>query len=170
MERPDGFRRNCSISQSFPSNSSHTLIRITPNNQARWKSDPRFGNKDSRGRHYATLGAGPGYGSLISNVNRPSDVAPHDDGLSLDDPRKCTDEDLLIENLFDLDSKFPDNLDYDLYPANPQDASIFWADDGYNSNSYISGLIDAAGLPKPVLPGNLSFPGWNKPVPMNFFR
>jgi hypothetical protein len=45
--------------------------------------------------------------------------------------------------------------------------------DGYNSNSYISGLLDAANIQKPPLIDSAippSFPGWDKPVPKEKFQ
>ena len=145
----------------------HTLVRITPENQARYANDPRFSNIDDNGRHYATMGAGPVSGRLVSDFNRERDAEPHEGG-SIIQPPKGLNEDKFIDRLIGLDAKYADNLDYDLYPANPQDQKWWRADDGYNSNSYTSGLLGASGVLAPRLP--VSTPGWDKPVPQEYFR
>lgn len=45
----------------------HNKITIIPDNQARYANDPRFNNVTADGRRYATLGAGPEDGNLVSN-------------------------------------------------------------------------------------------------------
>jgi len=59
-----------------------------------------------------------------------------------------------------------DPLDYACPPFFP------W-EDGYNSNSYLHGLLNAAGMPPPVFPTydipfrlDPSYPGWDHPVPI----
>lgn len=62
--------------------------------------------------------------------------------------------------LLKLDSNYLDNLDYGCYPD--------WYDQDYNSNSYATGLLEAADIPLPAfLVGNaiVSYPGSTKPVP-----
>ena len=40
----------------------------------------------------------------------------------------------------------------------------------FNSNSYIAGLLDVAGIPAPSLAGaGRRYPGWSLPVPPSFF-
>jgi len=57
----------------------HASIRITPNDQKRWSSDPRFSQRDEKGRVFLTLGAAlGGGGELVSGVDRPTDVGPQD--------------------------------------------------------------------------------------------
>jgi RHS repeat-associated protein len=145
----------------------HTLVRITPDNQARYTNDPRFSNVDANGRRFATMGAGPVSGKLVSEFNRERDAAPHEGG-SIVQPPKGLNEDKFIDRLIGLDAKYGDNLDYDLFPANPQDQKWWRADDGYNSNSYTSGLLGASGAKAPRPP--VSTPGWDKPVPQEHFR
>ena len=77
-------------------------------------------------------------------------------------------EDQFIDRLLTLDANYADDLDYDLFPeANPANRSMFVADDGFNSNSYVSGLLEAAGVAPPVLP--VSTPGYDRPVPRASF-
>ena len=43
---------------------------------------------------------------------------------------------------------------------------------GYNSNSFIAGLLTHAGVRRPSLSGSVAggFPGWNNPIPARFYR
>ncbi|MEZ5406304.1 MAG: hypothetical protein R3F23_09150 [Verrucomicrobiia bacterium] len=145
----------------------HTSIRITPKSEE-YKDDPRFKQVDEAGRHYTTLGAGPTYNTLVHHVDRPNDIGPHPNRIPLG-LKNCKHELMLIEHVLDKDSKFKDVLDYDLFPAEKYHGVWYWADDGYNSNSFISGLIDAANLEKPDIDLKVH-PGWNKPVPIEYFR
>ena len=147
---------------------NHTLVRITPENQAAYSNDARFNNVDESGRRYATLGAGPEGGRLVSNVNRESDAAPHTGGIKIDTPASFQSEDQFISALFEADSNYGDNLDYDLFPAAEGKGSYFVADDGYNSNSYVSGLLGATGADAPQPP--VTTPGYDKPVPEKEFK
>lgn len=42
--------------------------------------------------------------------------------------------------------------------------------DNYNSNSFAAGLLEAAGLPKPVFPSLWFLPGITRPVPVVYFQ
>jgi hypothetical protein len=57
--------------------------------------------------------------------------------------------------------RYQNNLNYDL---NPQAGT-----DGYNSNSYVAGVIKAAGGVAPALNTNGQFqaPGYDKPIPLS---
>lgn len=144
----------------------HTLITITPNNQSRYYNDPRFNNLDNESHIYATIGAGPSSGKLKNGINRPNDAKLHSGGYEINCDSE--NEDALIEKLFLLNSNYSQDLDYDLFADTPENQSFFIPDDGYNSNSYISGLLDAAGVSKPKLDKKV-YPGWNKPVPASKF-
>lgn len=148
--------------------SNHTLLRITPDNQQAYSDDARFSNVDSTGQRYATLGAGPVWGRLQSDVNRSSDAAPHEGGIVIQTPSGYAGEDGFISKLFEADRNYGDNLDYDLFPAAEGQGSIFIPDDGYNSNSYVSGLLGATGASAPNPP--VSVPGYDKPVPAREFE
>jgi RHS repeat-associated protein len=138
---------------------NHTLIRITPINQARYANDPRFSG--SPGNRYVTLGGGPVRGTLVSDFNRSTDAAPHQGGI----PLEPCDEDALIDALFAADGRYRDNADYDLFPY---PGGIMPMDNGWNSNSYVAGLLNSVGIsPASIeLPSDVSFPGWNKPLPI----
>lgn len=146
----------------------HTSIRITPRNE-KYKDDPRFSQVDEDGKRYATIGAGPVYNSLVSELNRPKDVGPHPGRIPMG-PKDCNEETKIIDTVLAKDRNYQDDLDYDLFPASTKaDQAWYWADDSYNSNSYVSGLIDAAGLSKPII-NRESHPGWDKPVPSENFK
>jgi hypothetical protein len=146
---------------------SHIKIVIIPDNQSLWKKDSRFENILPDGRHYATLGAGPVDGKLVSSPNRPRDLdMTINNSLpqALQLPRGVT-EDAEIGRLFALDRNYKDNLDYDLFPE-----GVFGEGaDGYNSNSYAVGLIQAAGLTGYVDYNPKIVPGSKKPVPPKAF-
>lgn len=97
--------------------------------------------------------------TLVSDVNRKKDVLLHKGGSVIDPPNGMS-ERKFIDRLFELDEKYPDGLDYDYLPDNDEE--------GYNSNSYTSGLLEASGakVPQP----SVNTPGWNKPVPRKSFE
>jgi hypothetical protein len=144
----------------------HTLLRITPSNQGAYAQDPRFRNIDERGRRYATVGAGPVWGSLVSDTNRENDVKPHEPGIPILPPGGIP-EDAFINMLLKAHRDYPDDLNYDFlpHPAVPYRG----IGPSYNSNSYIAGLLRAVGVGAPRLP--ISTPGYDLPVPArNFAR
>jgi RHS repeat-associated protein len=149
----------------------HASIRIEPNNQVSVNGDTRFLARNwNTGRRLATLGAGPEGGRLVSNVNRPTDIdnSTKTEEVKLD--LKGRNEDAVISALFQADSAYGDDLTYQLFPV--QDGGFTEAagnrngvgtDAGFNSNSYVSGLLEAVGLDVPVLRSTV--PGFDKPVP-----
>jgi hypothetical protein len=144
----------------------HTSIRITPKGEE-FKNDPRFKQVDEAGRHYTTLGAGPVYNRLTADVDRPNDIGPHPYRIPIG-LKNCENESMLIEHVLDKLRKFRSNTDYDLFPENTHNQAWYWADDGHNSNSFISGLIDASHLDKPSIDVAVH-PGWNKPIHKKYF-
>lgn len=150
----------------------HTFIRITPTNQQRYANDKRF-LLDEQGQRFLTIGAGPGspfWQYLVSDLNRSHDIEPHDSSILLPVGNTYATEDELIDELLRLDSYYKDNLDYDAFPRNTGDMRLLIADDSYNSNSYTAGLVEAAGLPRPSISGVLRVTGWDKPVPVQYFK
>lgn len=140
----------------------HAFIRVVPNDQNRWKNDPRF-MRGADGRYFVTFGAGPtgcGLGlCLVSANNRPLDAAPHSGEIILILDLKGRDENAVIELLFRLDSRYADRRPYTLYPL---------VSGENNSNSFASGLLRAANLPVPDL--SSTNPGWSHPLPQSDFR
>jgi RHS repeat-associated protein len=141
----------------------HSKITIIPRNQTLWANDPRFVHTLPDGRQYATLGAGPEGGHLISNLNRPRDLVRSHNKSS----QQCTHpditkpEDQLIRDLLHADSRYRDRLDYEYFPVS--------FTDGFNSNSYISGLLNATGLYIQGVHAPPTTPGFEKPVPVFHF-
>ena len=142
----------------------HTLLRITPTNQEAYAQDPRFRNVDDQDRRYATIGAGPVWGSLVSDTNRESDIEPHEPGIPILPPGDMS-EDAFINLMLKTDRDYLDDLNYDFLPH----AAVPYRGIGpsYNSNSYIAGLLRAVGVGAPELP--VSTPGYRLPVPTRRF-
>jgi hypothetical protein len=142
---------------------NHSKIVMIVDCNSKFFKDPRFKNiigTDGK-KVYATLGAGPVGGHLVSNVNRPTDVDRSNNKYSAKvGPSDQAAEDIFIAFLFALDAKYKDKLDYELLP-------LPWTD-GYNSNGYVSGLLNAATGKMPAQPSNT--PGFQKPVPAKHFK
>ena len=148
----------------------HLSVRVVPYNQSRWLYQSP--GSDVFGNRYFTFGAGPiggdtslgCSGTLVSEVNRGSDVTtPPRDPLELLAYPLYT-EDSLIENLLARNRAYGDDLPYACFPEN---------DPGfYNSNSFAAGLLAAAGLPAPRFANRVPalFPGVRKPVPLFKFQ
>ena len=137
----------------------HAKLTIIPDNQARYQSDPRFSNTLSDGRRYATIGAGPIDGLLVSGINRPRDIQlwrnNYSDFCELPSGQS---EDDVIDQLFDSVDNYDNSVDYDFFPS---------MQDGHNSNSFVRGLMNATGL-RGKLP--ISTEGAYQPVPQEEFK
>jgi RHS repeat-associated protein len=141
---------------------SHTKIIIIPDNQEGYRHHPSFQNRLSDGRRFATIGAGPENGRLVSRVNRPTDVDDSKNNFRrvLAIPAGKT-EDQMILNLSVANMRYNDSLDYDTVPTS-------W-NDGYNSNSFTAGLLREAGFTDVPKVGYV--PGFNnKPIPHSSFN
>lgn len=152
------------------SSHSHSFLRVTPADQTTWlRGRPAAfppKNTDSFGNRFATIGAGPAnktppFGKLTKGINRGTDVTDPT-WLNIRLNVLPNDENKVIATLFDLYDKYNNDLDYHpLYPV---------SGNGYNSNSFVMGLLNAAGLSNPVYALYEDvFPGWGKPVPPNEF-
>lgn len=150
----------------------HSFLVITPEDQALWANDPRFANTDAHGCHYTTIGAGPqndigslfGFGGMLEAEIGRRDISStqehkHVLGSSW---LGLGSEDAEIELLFALTGHYNmDPVSYSLFPE---------FGNGYNSNSFISGLLFAAGYPRPAIGGLFTIaPGWEKPVPVDHY-
>jgi RHS repeat-associated protein len=145
----------------FPSNPlNHTAIVLRPNNPLVFANHPLF--VATRGMQ-ATLGGQPGgsgaigfFGSLNS---APNYLGDDPEGLTELIPVACPnglDDTAFINSLIDAANRYGNNLRYDPFP-DPFGLT-------YNSNSYVSGVIRAAGGIPPALPG--SQPGYDRPIPI----
>ena len=146
----------------------HTELLIIPQNQAAYENDPIFANTawvDRQEVHYTTVGAeGAGFlfNTLVSSVNRRT---INEDSRTSRGTVWSEDEDDLIDMVFQLDANYDDDLNYDFVPQP--------GTNGYNSNSYLRGLLNALeaefSASWNVDLGGLDFPGWNKPLPLSEF-
>ena len=142
----------------------HTALYLVPDNQSHNLGLMGF-KKNQQGQWYITLSAGPDSilnPKLKSDVNRPTD-APDKNTIdhTIENPfgNSVADDTKFIENLISRDSSYSDKSDYDIIPE---------IQDGYNSNSYTSGLLNSVGAKVPKLNGNS--PGINKPIPSDNFK
>ncbi|MDB9895034.1 RHS domain-containing protein, partial [Reinekea forsetii] len=145
----------------------HSSIILTPEYQANYQNNPLFTNVNSDGKLYATLGAGsqgiPSINAeLVSAPNRPTDLdlSTKVESATLALPPGYS-EAMMINKLLSMDRRYCDNLFYELFP---EPKSVM---NGYNSNSYISGLVGAAGMIAPLLSHKV--PGYNNPLPFDEF-
>jgi hypothetical protein len=158
----------------------HAAIRIVPRNQSKWLAtvNPwhiyfaapkmrRYGDLA-----FATIGGGPSGGSwsdplgcLETRFNSKTDIDK--DSVDPIEYLSVGIEDTAITKLFTLANMFNNQtLDYEPTPQTYTD--------GYNSNSYLRGLLQAAQLPEPTFPilylgDSPFFPGRFKPVPKSYF-
>jgi hypothetical protein len=142
----------------------HGKIVIIPRDQDRWKGTIFFNEsgKLPDGRVYITIGGGPDgakgldTGNLIGSLNRPTDLdlSSNVRNTLLEMPKGVT-EDAMIGRLASGAELYQDNLDYDLIPG-----------DGYNSNGFARGLLDANGLDSSTFKDLV---GGDKPVPKGCF-
>jgi len=145
----------------------HLCLRIVPADQIKWGNVGPFTQRDRNNKFYATLGAYPSRtvgGLLVSTFNHDGDINRSvQDSLRLDIGWSIEGQNRLIEKILFAELKFDTNLRY------------WFAGGGlpfgeeYNSNSFISGLIDVIGIQKPTLFYNSIYPGYNHPVPGSAF-
>ncbi|NNU14744.1 hypothetical protein HK107_00215 [Parvularcula sp. ZS-1/3] len=147
----------------------HAYLMIIVDDHPAFAEDQRFQSVLEDGRRYATIGAGPRnmmpfFSDLVSGVNRKADLSDLlTDTFDVDvqhpevNAGRVT-ERAIVDALFEADARYSDGLAYDILPFN-------WSD-GYNSNSYVAGLLQATGW-EVDRPGRV--PGWHKPVPKEKF-
>ena len=166
---------------------NHMSLRLVPTHITSWFADrpalfvrsdsqnQAIPNFDVYGNRFFTIGAGPGQedtsflcsgplvGSLISERNRPADVTQPAAYLERLDYSPVL-EDEVIRRLKVLDERYRDDLPYACLPV--------LSTGGYNSNSYISGLLKTADIPEPafITTRTGEHPGWRRPVPVLSFR
>lgn len=145
----------------------HTAIRFTPEakDQARAAEHPQFKNVDADGNRYIVLSAGPEGGDLVSRPNRGSDLGIQEGSVRFSQPAGMTEIEY-FDKLAVADGHYNDSLDYDLF-APPDGQNLF--DNGYNSNGYVSGLLEATGVEPPKI-GGVDLQGHDKPVPKGCFE
>ncbi|MBB4658484.1 hypothetical protein [Parvularcula dongshanensis] len=144
---------------------NHAYLMVIVDDHPAFEGDPRFTRTLPDGRRYATLGAGPKdmnpiFGTLVSSVNRAWDASlliPDTYDAEIQHPLVVSGEMTereAVERLFEVDARYADLTDYDMIPFR-------WSG-GYNSNGYLSGLLEVVGW-SPEAPPHV--PGWDKPLP-----
>lgn len=144
----------------------HSLLVIVPDDQRAFAGDSHFVVRGHMGQLIATVGSGPDSswiiaGNLIYGNNRQTDM---DKVLSGETyivgeiiPGKGDNENNLIRRIFTLAENYQNDAKYSLYPS--KNGS------GYNSNSFIYGLLKALGIKNPPIPFGYDMPGARKPLP-----
>jgi len=147
----------------------HLNIVMIPNNPGAF-TNPQGWSNLGNGYKIATLGGQPGgqaswtdpLGNLKSSPNNSGDSIFNATFLQrVDTPKGMTDTQF-INRLIKSANSYQNKLNYDLKPQA--------GTDGYNSNSYVAGVIKAAGGVPPTLNTNGEFqaPGYDKPIPLGF--
>ena len=147
---------------------NHSFVLLEVDCKSVWDDTPLFKfHSLPNGHHYATLGAGPGFGfwgHLINGVDRPkdADLSTVNYSRKIVDPPGMSDDDF-ITKLVNTHEHYNEKAWYALFPQAD--------DDDYNSNGYVSGLLNIAlGFDEgdiPQQPPNT--PGFEKPVPHSYF-
>ena len=166
------------VQAGIPVPSKHVGIRVAPRNQVYWREHVVWGSlfeqypKVWGDVWYITLGATQSEpdGYLAAAVNRRGGIGgdftlpPVDNERLLISP---SNEDAKIGELISRLFYFPlGTVDYNAFPETP-------FTDGYNSNSFARGLLEACGIPLPLFPASetfYSFYGWSVPVPTSYFQ
>ncbi len=149
--------------------SVHLTIILVPDRPSDFVNKTGWAVLPASGRQFATLGgqlggkagilAGP-LGNLQSASNYPGDHPLKTTFLQrVETPAGKTDTGF-INDLINASSSYKNDLNYDLFPESYS---------GYNSNSYVSGVLKTAGAEPPTLNTGGAFmtPGYSKPIPLS---
>jgi len=166
---PTGLRVYSTSHQFAGTPWGHLAVMMIPDDQS-WPSKAKgfiCGDANdglAAGKWYMTLSAGPGSISsqslyyLVSDKNREEDDPSINELKGVILPSGGNGDRAFIEQLIKLDNGYDDNLPY----GTP------WSISGYNSNSYVAGLLNAAGASWAQPSGN--FPLINNPIPAQYFE
>lgn len=160
----------------------HTSVRVTPFDQDWLRTNAaKFEicqpaedcvplGRDAFDNLFFTIGAGSGsadsnaqcLGQLRKGLNRPNDVQKPPTSPLTELPIDDLFQGIVVNSLLRSFDAYRNNL---LYYCFPEERAGF-----YNSNSFIHGLLHAAGVPhSEQAPGRRAVPGWPTPVPALFF-
>lgn len=144
---------------------NHTSVIMFVDQDSEYYNHPDFLDIDGEEIKYATIGAGRVSGELVSGLNRIRDfnLSIKAEFISLGEIN-----DGVIGQLFELEANYEQNV------ANPNNSIRYQlfpraSNDRHNSNSFISGLLNAAGFNHLNHAPTLNVPGWDKPVPREMF-
>ena len=148
----------------------HASLVIIPDDQETFRGSAICEYTDV-GTCYFTVGAGPDRliaGRLVGGINRErdKDLDTAVEMLPLDLGGRNENE--AIIRILERFRHYKNDRDYDLFPARDQERSCWVADDSYNSNSYVRGLLEAAGIVVPQPSHRV--PGFDKPLPVSDFQ
>ena len=138
----------------------HVSLRLEPTEPEAWSNHPAFRTDPKTGRLFATLGAQSRKirGKLVAKPNRRTDRRNHKtEVVAVDLGGRREDE--VIAQLLAAESSYGDDARYRAFPK--PDGH------GYNSNSFVSGLLGAVGLSPPELESKVR--GYEVPVPTKYF-
>ncbi len=140
---------------------NHTAIVLRPENQADFKNHPLFSH--SCGKE-ATIGGQP-FGGSVSLDRAPLGNLHYAPNFSGDAPNGLKDLTQVVRPSGMTDTQFINSLikSAEAYQNNATYAPIpSVRGESYNSNSFVSGVIQNAGASSPSLPGIA--PGYDKPL------
>ncbi|MBI3777600.1 MAG: RHS repeat-associated core domain-containing protein [Gammaproteobacteria bacterium] len=172
----------------YPTSSWHTALLLIPDDQNTFAGRPGFlkgdaGDGIANGKWYTVLSAEPASsnpfdpGNLIGERNRSSDL-PGENTIdrevaasgSLTYSNICRanppNDTELINYLINFAASYGNNAPYG-YPRRFSNTGEL-PPDTYNSNSYTAGILRAINA-STAAPSNNSFPGFDRPLPLNFF-
>ncbi|MBU4488543.1 MAG: hypothetical protein KKI13_05705 [Candidatus Omnitrophica bacterium] len=136
----------------------HSAIALVPDNEKDFANDPRFTRNPQTGKLEADLSGGRSKEGMLTQYPHDLDrmTNPGMSNKPIKDPKGRSDTQL-INDILDSASKYDNGLVYD--PL---------AQGGcYNSNSYVRGVLNDAGISNPPLPESGHFyPGWTHPIPL----
>lgn len=134
----------------------HGAIVLRPDNPEDFKNHPYF--KDTGGRE-ATLGGQYERGKLVSAPNYSDDNPNNLNNLTkIPCPKGLTDTEF-INKLINAADSYKNDKAYAAFPVRG-----WLGGEAYNSNSYVSGVLKAAGATPPIFGGYK--PGYKKPLPL----
>ncbi len=112
-----------------------------------------------------TIGAQPVSGKLVTTYSYPKDSPNRADFIQLLDPPPGMSDCEFINALIDAARSYRNDLPYSL----PHNLAGRMDAGEYNSNSFISGVLQAVGVHPPVIEAggkSYQFPGYQNPIPL----
>ena len=151
---------------------NHSFITLMVNCSSKYYNTATFKKHKAGtgGLQFITIGAGPSIGlsgRLINGVNRPRDVdrSTVNSSTVIPNPSGLTD-DAFIELIMNTDAKYNELANYAAFPVG--DDPVHPSLSAFNSNGYASGVLRIATGSMPPRPP--STPGFDKPVPLRYFK